>query len=1036
MTFDPLALIPLVSFGFYLVLFAIVQGRGLRTPAARALQLYLGWIMAWSLSAAVWRLSDETAVGYYLLRVVTLFAGMIPPLFLYTIQAYYPSRWSRPARYVTYASAAITLAGLPTGAFVDTLTNGGARPEPWEQWLAYGGTAWLHACYGFALSYLILAFRSNREPTERNRIKYLGAVLLITVLGVQSNLIPPLRLMPIDHAVNAVAAGLLAWSMVRHRLLNANVVIRRGFGLIMAGVAGMAGYLAALFVALSPLGGDLYSPGGIVTAVNLGLAFVFLVYYLRPAADRVVDRLILGKRFDHHQALMQFTERMTSVLSLSQLCENVTDLCARALDVCYVAILLPHGKSGDFKLAHVSGPFPRPQPQWTIRAGNYLLRLAVAQGGPVSPATLEALPQAAGLTRRDVAELAPYRDGLVCPIVSRDKTVGVLLVGPKIYGSPFSLEDLDLLTAVTRQAAVALENAQLYTDLLDAFDDLERTQRQLVALQQATTAFHGTLNLPDVLAKIREGILQGLEYHHAYIFLLDGAGDQIQPTEFGEKDSYLQRIQEIIGRSLNEVIISAETDSPVVRALLRDEVYVAKDIRALVSPPLDHETADRLYSVFGSATIVTVPLTYQGELVGGMLLMTRRSSVPKTEKALLRSFASQAAAAIVNARLYAELQQAYEDLQQAQEQLVRSAKLRALGEMAGGVAHDFNNILAGILARAQLAQRHLRSQEAREHLRVIEQAAVDGTEVVRRIQDLARLRTDPTVSPVDVNEVVRQAIELTRPFWKDAREAEGIYIRVETRLGDVPLIQGNAAELRQALSNIIINAVDAMPGGGTITIATRSAREVVTVSVTDTGTGMTEEVRRQALDPFFTTKGARGSGIGLSVVSGIVQRHQGKIEIESQVGLGTTICLHFPAVAAVPRPAPKRDIPARGDRVPVLVIDDDRRVGETLSLILQEYDYPVTLCTQADEGLRVFLDGNYGVVFTDLGMTGMSGWEVTRAVKKMRPDTFVVMVTGWAAQLSQKELAANGVDYVLTKPFRIDDVTACMSQAHLRHKAA
>ncbi|MGH7357593.1 MAG: ATP-binding protein, partial [Candidatus Rokuibacteriota bacterium] len=419
-----------------------------------------------------------------------------------------------------------------------------------------------------------------------------------------------------------------------------------------------------------------------------------------------------------------------------------------------------------------------------------------------------------------------------------------------------------------------------------------------------------------------------------------------------------------------------------------------------------------------------------GDRLLGVLAVSGRAGRPLAEadEALLEALVGQAAVAIQNARLYEEARaheieatRALDELRRTQEQLVRIEKLRALGEMASGVAHDFNNVLAVILGRVQLLQRKLQDPTIRRSLSIVEQAALDGAQTVRQIQEFTRVRRDHPTQTVDLNQAVRDAVEMTRARWQKEPQARGVALRLALDLGDVPAVDGQPPELREVLTNLIVNAVEALPSGGQIRIATRLTEGRVEVSVADTGVGMSDSVRRRIFEPFFSTKGPSGPGLGLAMVYGIVSRHGGEILVDSAEGAGSTFTVRLP-VGTVPS-GPKSAGPRLGaDAVRVLVIDDEPFVRETLEEILRQQHHQVVAADDGLTGLAQFRASAFDLVMTDLAMPGMSGWQVAKAVKAARPHVPVVLVTGWGVEVEAGDLQAHGVDRVMTKPFRYEDV--------------
>jgi CheY-like chemotaxis protein len=347
--------------------------------------------------------------------------------------------------------------------------------------------------------------------------------------------------------------------------------------------------------------------------------------------------------------------------------------------------------------------------------------------------------------------------------------------------------------------------------------------------------------------------------------------------------------------------------------------------------------------------------------------------------------------------------------------------------MASGVAHDFNNILAAILGRVQLILHHAEDSTLRRWLQVIERAALDGAQTVRQIQEFTRIRRDQPAETVDLTQVVHDAVEMTQTRWRDHTQSQGLEVRLVTDLAPVPPVDGHPAELRQVLTNLILNAVDALPHGGTITITTRTAGAAVEVSVADTGVGMSDEVRRRIFEPFFSTKGPKGTGLGLAMVYGIVARHGGEVAVESREGAGSTLTIRLPLGAgrAEPGTAPLALAGSAGARV--LVIDDEEHVREALADMLRLTRHDVVVASHGAEGLEQFRAAPFDLVMTDLAMPGMSGWQVAQAVKALRADVPVVLVTGWGVELPAEQLRANGVDRVMTKPFRIDEVNSVVA---------
>jgi CheY-like chemotaxis protein len=315
-------------------------------------------------------------------------------------------------------------------------------------------------------------------------------------------------------------------------------------------------------------------------------------------------------------------------------------------------------------------------------------------------------------------------------------------------------------------------------------------------------------------------------------------------------------------------------------------------------------------------------------------------------------------------------------------------------------------------------------------LKIIEKAALDGAETVRRIQEFTRVKADAhTFSEVEINQVIEDALEFTRTRWKNEAEAKGVVLEVHCDFGEIPPLSGDPAGLREVFTNLVINAVDAMPKGGDITITTIREEESVLVTVADTGTGMSPEIQKRIFDPFFTTKGTRGSGLGLSICYGIVSRHRGEISVSSRVGQGSTFIIRLPLDRAAKAAEEPSDAGGGLLSARVLVIDDDEVFRSVLADTLLESGCRVEQAGSGHEGLSLFSEGEYDLVITDLGMEHMSGWDVARKVKELSASTPVALISGWGSQIDEATARAKGVDYIIAKPFRLDQLRGIVRKA-------
>jgi PAS domain S-box-containing protein len=357
------------------------------------------------------------------------------------------------------------------------------------------------------------------------------------------------------------------------------------------------------------------------------------------------------------------------------------------------------------------------------------------------------------------------------------------------------------------------------------------------------------------------------------------------------------------------------------------------------------------------------------------------------------------------------------DKKRIEEQLFQAEKLRAVGEMASGVAHDFNNALAAILGNTQILLYTAQDEGLKGALKIIEKVAKDSSQTVRRLQDFTRKPVPQELFKVDINAIVKDSIEITKPKWKDEAQSRGIRIEMVSNLEDIPLASGNASELREVFTNIIFNAIEAMHEGGKIEIRTFKKRRDVFIQISDTGVGIAEEAKRRIFEPFFTTKPFTNTGLGLSMSYGIVKRFGGEIEVESKVGQGTAFTITLPIGEDEKEEAVEPQPIKKGRSARILVIDDDEFVRSVLSRTLVQADHQVTLAEDGEKGVQLFKEGKFDVVLTDLGMPGVSGWEVCRMIKKISPHTPVGMVTGWGDEKDRSKMEEYGLDFFISKPF-------------------
>jgi signal transduction histidine kinase/ActR/RegA family two-component response regulator len=568
---------------------------------------------------------------------------------------------------------------------------------------------------------------------------------------------------------------------------------------------------------------------------------------------------------------------------------------------------------------------------------------------------------------------------------------------------------------------------QMLTQIQASEQKLREQLSRLSLLQHITRAVGERLDLPSIFQVVLGSLAADLPIDFGCFLISDGAapgrlavgGLNVAGTEFSSKLELS-----------NDALIPVD-ENGMSRCIAGELVY-EPDVREISFP-----FPQRLARV-GLCSLVFAPLIIESEVFGVMVCARRAArSFSSPECEFLRQLSEHVALATHQKRLYGALQQAYDDLRQSQHTVLQQERLRALGQMASGIAHDINNAISpiSIYTDSLLEREPNLSERARNYLTTIGQAIEDVASTVARMREFYRDREAQLVlEHVQLNRAVRQVAELTKPRWNDLPQQRGLMIDLKLDLAEpLPEIMGAENEIRDALTNLIFNAVDAMPSGGTLSIRTLCDRgtpstDRAVVEVSDTGVGMDEDTRRRCLEPFYTTKGERGTGLGLAMVYGMVQRHSADIDIESRVGTGTTIRLSFPSTGgSLVAPVPDPVASSTSRSLHVLLVDDDPVLIKSLQDILREDGHLVTAANGGQAGIDAFKTAcasarPFDIVVTDLGMPYVDGRKVAAAVKERSPMTPVVLLTGWGRRMLADNEIPPHVDKVLSKPPRLQDV--------------
>ncbi|MBS0417007.1 MAG: PAS domain-containing protein [Proteobacteria bacterium] len=573
------------------------------------------------------------------------------------------------------------------------------------------------------------------------------------------------------------------------------------------------------------------------------------------------------------------------------------------------------------------------------------------------------------------------------------------------------------------------------TDITERKRDEERLRSQLARLSLLDETTRAIGERQD-LRRLFQVVLRNLEEHLPIDFgcacLYDPARQTLTVASLGVKGQALPPDLKVA-----EQVPVLVDDSCLSRCCVQGQLVYESDIGD--SPSTFMERLGRLEL----RSVVFAPLMVDSKVFGVMIAARRAVSGFSSEDCeFLRQLSGHVALAAHQSQLYEALQRAYEDLRQTQQTVMKQERLRALGQMASGIAHDVNNALtpAALYLQSLLDRDRSLGAEARNYLRITLRAIEDVANTIARMREFYRPReAQAALLPVDLNRVLQQVLDLTRASWSAMPQERGILIRLQRELAQpLPGILGAESEIRDALTNLVLNAVDAMPEGGTLIIRSKSlpaasasvARALV--EVCDTGIGMTEDVRNSCLEPFFTTKGERGTGLGLAMVYGMTQRHGADLEIHSEVGVGTTMRLIFPVAAT--RVSDVGGPHARPvGQLRILLVDDDPLILQSLRDSLEGDGHRIDVAEGGQAGIDAFRAAQQGgesfdLVITDLGMPHVDGRTVATTIKLRAPTVPVVLLTGWAYRLQAENDLPPHVDRVLSKPPKLTELRAVLAE--------
>jgi signal transduction histidine kinase/ActR/RegA family two-component response regulator/uncharacterized membrane protein affecting hemolysin expression len=578
----------------------------------------------------------------------------------------------------------------------------------------------------------------------------------------------------------------------------------------------------------------------------------------------------------------------------------------------------------------------------------------------------------------------------------------------------------------------------MLTRIEQQHDSLRAHLSRMHLLRHITQAIGERQDLDSIFQVVLQSLEQSLGIDFGCIGQYDATTETITVAKVGGASQKLA-VQLGMGEKSRIAL-----DSNGLSRSVKGQLVYEPDILAVPFP-----FPQRLGSA-GLRSLVIAPLNVEHRVFGVLIAARHEKDVfssPDCE--FLKHLCEHVALATQQAQLYGALQQAYDDLRQSQHTVLQQERLRALGQMASGIAHDINNAISpvALYTESLLEREPDLSARARGYLTTIQRAIEDVASTVARMREFYRPRESQLLlARLSVNTLVQQAVELTRPRWSAVPQQKGISIDLQLNLEPKTVeIMGADGEIRDALTNLIFNAVDAMPEGGIITVRTalievpaitpgETSTKQVYIEVSDTGIGMDEETRRRCLEPFFTTKGERGTGLGLAMVYGMIQRHSAELEVISEPGVGTTMRVIFPAYTAIAASEVRVNaVPIVERRLRILLVDDDPLLIKSLQDTLEGDGHIVTAAHGGQQGIDAFTaahgSGNrFAVVVTDLGMPHVDGRKVAASIKSISSATPVIMLTGWGQRLVAENDIPPHVNRVLNKPPKLMELRATLAE--------
>jgi PAS domain S-box-containing protein len=759
----------------------------------------------------------------------------------------------------------------------------------------------------------------------------------------------------------------------------------------------------------------------------------------------------------------RLTMAIRASLSLPEVLSTATVELGKALDASRVHLFLTHSEEVDSPLEHeyLASDVKSIKPAQVDCEDPISRRLANSSQPLIIEDALDYHDTSATLTDfvRAAAQKSDVRSQINYPLIVKKQFRGVLSIHQTDRKRLWTEDELALVEALAERLAIGIAQAELFEMVARGKTEWETT---FDAMSDGVFIFDGAGELKRVN---RAGA--AMEAVHPKLLMGRQCCEILRTTKEGEACVVEKALE--TGRSVTIEITPTRLNRPLLvsvepvldesnKALgvvctardlseLRKVQAVAREHQSLLTNILE-SARESIYAVdpdgnfkwCNSATLKglgyqrsnfigrsLLSMVYEGdhELVREKLDAALRGSPQTYEMRYLSHDGQLRYARVDNSPLVVDglttgvlgIARDITEQKEERERAARADKLRALGQLASGVAHDFNNSLAAILGRAQLLRRQVGDAALIRNLDIIQTAAEDAAATVRRIQTFARKSPVKEFELVDVGSLLNDAVEITRTRWQNEARVRGLEYQVTLDTETGQQTYGSASELREVFVNLIVNAVDAMPKGDNLSITGRRRDSRLQLHFSDNGMGMPEDVRQKIFEPFFSTKGAHGTGLGLSVSYSIIERHSGSISVVSEPGKGTNFTIDLPAVLEEKSVDEVVAETVVGPSLKILVVDDEQPVRETLAEMLVAVDHKVELAGSGQEAVEKMRTNEFDFVFTDLAMPGLDGWETARIIRRNWPNVRIVLVTGYGPTTTPPPGEEDLVDAIIGKPF-------------------